>query len=191
MLKKLLLIGAFALLPALNAKARIGYTLDECIKQYGTPVEDDGSEQNNDIQSVRLGSNYHEPVKIFTVDGIKIYAGFNRGVVITEVVVFPNAITFASAKAFLSKVTPAWKKKALGDADGVDTFNAKLSSNGHSLIADFYLDTEDVNLIGKPFKYNSDAVEKILLTDQTAIKEMHDDLDKQFKAKSEKALGDL
>jgi hypothetical protein len=35
MLKKFLLIGALALLAALNAKARIGYTLDECIKQYG------------------------------------------------------------------------------------------------------------------------------------------------------------
>jgi hypothetical protein len=37
MLKKSLLIGALALLAAFNSQARIGYTLDECIKQYGMP----------------------------------------------------------------------------------------------------------------------------------------------------------
>jgi hypothetical protein len=37
MLKKLLLIGTLAFLASLNsASARLGYTLDECIKQYGT-----------------------------------------------------------------------------------------------------------------------------------------------------------
>ena len=31
-----LLIGGLAFFAALNAQARIGYTLDECVKQYGT-----------------------------------------------------------------------------------------------------------------------------------------------------------
>ena len=36
MIKKFLLIGALALLASFSAKARLGYTLDECIKLYGT-----------------------------------------------------------------------------------------------------------------------------------------------------------
>lgn len=40
MRKKLLLIGALAFLAALNAQARIGYTLEQCVALYGPEYED-------------------------------------------------------------------------------------------------------------------------------------------------------
>jgi len=54
----------------------------------------------------------------------------------------------------------------------VDSFTAKCK--GHLLAADLWLDSQDVNLIGQPFKYNHDAIESIWMFDETAIKAMHD-----------------
>src|SRR5258708_2388948 len=62
-------------------------------------------------EAVRGGSNYNEPVQIFSVGGgIKIYTGFNRNLVIVEVCVFPSEITSTQAKAFLNKIASGWKK---------------------------------------------------------------------------------
>ncbi len=189
MIKKFLLIGALALLASFSAQARLGYTLEQCIAAYGTPVEDDASEQNDAIRTVRGGSNYHEKVRIFKLDNeITIYVGFNRNVVIVESCVFPREITASQAKTFLNKMASGWKKNKEMSGDGTDVFNAQL--NDHSLSALVHLDIK-TRLIEEPLTYDHDAIESIFLYDLTGIRAMHDDLSKASTARQQTALDKL
>jgi len=170
-MKKLIITligGALCLSAVPRAQARIGWTMQQCVTQYGQPTIDNGKIQNDAIKTIRT-SGEDWKTYIFQVEGMSIYTSFYQGVV-SNVAYQPDSdLTLAQAKAILAKNASNWKKDSANSDDTSDEFIS--TANQHKLRASLWWGTS-----GDFLKYNKDGdiigdhnvIQYLIIVDETA-----------------------
>jgi hypothetical protein len=182
-----------SLIIANQAKAQIGWTLDQCKAKYGEAVKDDGQDQSVGIQTMRgyasitpAGEMY-----IFNVSGFKLGIAFAYDVVLAIDYEPDVPLTFEQAKKILIKnANTAWRKDAQLRDEEADTFIAK---SKHELVADVYLDNRKAFYDGKDSPPDHNSIRCIVIVDDTVhtqINKESEALDKENKAKKEQKTRD-
>jgi hypothetical protein len=203
------ILTAIANLTMATAQARIGWTMEQCISQYGQPTYGYETEENvykhpsrnetaDDVLSVirEIGEKWE--AYIFQMEGMKIYASFYHGVVSNIAYKPDDAFTLAQAMTIVNKNASEWKKEGV-DRDHVSTITDRdedylISTTGHRrLLAHLGLEND-----GGASTYNDDkdapvnhnAIIYIAITDEIAnakVQSQRDAEEKKIEDDKEKA----
>jgi hypothetical protein len=180
-MKLILTIIATSLFAAVSAQARMGYTLEQCIAQYGQPTFGYDTEDHtykhateDDLKNVALGivreNGESWKAYIFQVEGLRIYVSFYQGLVSNIAYQPGDNLSLAQARTILDKNGTAWKKdKANSDGEG-DAYIGT-AANQHKLHVSLNLGTS-----GDFLKYDKNGdivrdhntIENLIITDETA-----------------------
>jgi hypothetical protein len=178
----LLMTAIASLIIANQAKAQIGWTLDQCKAKYGEAIMEGLG--LHDLRLEKGISSYPTPAGetyLFNVSGFKLGIAFARGAAIAVEYDPEVALTLKQAKEILAKnSSTTWKKDAQLSDDEADTLTTK---GKHDLLADLYFQTPTFD---SPSEANHNSIECIIVQDDTVMTQIQkegDAADQENKAK--------